>query len=68
MLPRLRPLAALSFQAPVDLALRASPPKTRVFYRAVSLIRGGWSLSFHLEELSTWAWAVPEIDHYAHQG
>ena len=61
-------LAVLFSLAPVGVALRASCPTTRVFCRIVSLMRGGWSLSFHLEELSMWAWAIPKIDHYAHQG
>ena len=39
MFPRLWPLAALSFQAPASLALRASRPTTGVFYRAVSLMK-----------------------------
>ena len=39
MFTRLWPLAALSFQAPASLALRASRPTTGVFYRAVSLMK-----------------------------
>ena len=39
--PRLWPLAALSFQAPVGLALHASRLTVGVFYHVVSLTRDG---------------------------